>query len=218
MGGRNPETHPSPPGDIRAFDVAPERCAGDFTPSLSPASLATRPGRRMPGSKPAPPTTGLAWRSMPSAALCLFRPVRRPSISTEPIGSATISSRTLLALDAADRKAYLALPGRAPRSLGPRLPFSPALVTVKRDGKRVRRLAQTSKQGFVSLRSRHREAAVSDRRTQLSRQPHSRRSDGADPARTALPEPFARQFLTEDLPTNEHLPHTPGRFRNSAHT
>ena len=48
-------------------------------------------------------------------------------------------------------------------------PSAPALVTVKRDGKNVDAVAQTTKQGLrVSLRSRDRQAAVPDQEPEVS--------------------------------------------------
>ena len=58
VGGRNPETLPAPPGDVRAFDVRPANCAGRFIPSRILAKPATKPGPRTHGRPAAPPTIG----------------------------------------------------------------------------------------------------------------------------------------------------------------
>ena len=129
-----------------------ERCAGDSTPSLTPASLATKPGQKMPGRKLAPPTTGLEWRSTPSAALCMCLQDRRSSISTELTGSATtclpipcLPSMRRLESASGTSRAYTTTSGTGT------FPSPPALVSVKRNGKRVDAVAQTSKQGFLFL-------------------------------------------------------------------
>ena len=58
-GGRNPETLPAPPGDVRAFDVRTGQLKWSFhTASLVPANLDTKPGRRTHGKPAEPPTTG----------------------------------------------------------------------------------------------------------------------------------------------------------------
>ena len=59
-------------------------------------------------------------------------------------------ANTLLALDAATGKLHLALPGRPPRHLGPRLPRRHlSSLTVRRNGKSIPAVAQTTKQGIL---------------------------------------------------------------------
>ena len=70
------------------------RCAGASTPFPVPASRATRPGRRTPGSTRAAPTTGRAWPSTRGAGWCSCPPAPPPTTSTAPTGPATTCSRT----------------------------------------------------------------------------------------------------------------------------
>jgi quinoprotein glucose dehydrogenase len=75
LGGRNPETHPAPPGDIRAFDVRTGALRWVF--HTIPANPAMKPGLPMPGNPLVPPTTGLACRSIPRSASSTSPPVRQ---------------------------------------------------------------------------------------------------------------------------------------------
>jgi len=71
VGGRNPETHPSPPGDIRAFDVHTGAMRWAF-------HTIPRPGE--PGYETWPPDaykTGPACRSMWRAESYMYPPVRQ---------------------------------------------------------------------------------------------------------------------------------------------
>ena len=62
VGGRDPETLPAPPGDIRAYNVRPANSYGRSIPFRIPANLVTTPGLRTRGSTAARQTTGPAWR------------------------------------------------------------------------------------------------------------------------------------------------------------
>ena len=77
VGGRNPEAHPAPPGDIRAFDVhtGKVRWAFHTIPHPGEAGYETWPGMR--GRQRARPTTGLACPSMRSTELFTYLPAPR---------------------------------------------------------------------------------------------------------------------------------------------
>ena len=61
VGGRNPETHPAPPGYIRAYDVRTGKPAlGLSHHPACQARTAMKPGPRTPGRPPAQRTTGPA--------------------------------------------------------------------------------------------------------------------------------------------------------------
>ncbi len=98
---------------------SPASWCGPSTPCRIRARRATRRGPRTPGSTSAAPTRGARSRSTRGAASPTSRPARRPTTTTAPIASAATSTRTrLIALDARTGKRRLALPGRAPRSVG----------------------------------------------------------------------------------------------------
>ena len=70
------------------------RWCGRSTPFRVPASSATTPGRRTPGSTPAAPTRGARSRSTCRAASSTSRPDRRPSTSMAATASAPTCSAT----------------------------------------------------------------------------------------------------------------------------
>ena len=82
-------------------------------------------------------------------------------------------------------------------------PSPPALVTVRREGKSIDAVAQTSKQGFVYLFDRTNGRPlfpIEDRKYPASSVPGERAS--LMQALPVRPAPFARQLLTENLLTN----------------
>lgn len=204
VGGRNPETHPAPPGDIRAFDVRTGKLIWSFH---------TIPHPGEPGYETWPPdawkTAGAAnnWAGMSLDA--------ERGIVYAPTGSAVFDfyggdrlgddlyANTILALDAATGKPLWHFQGVHHDIWDRDFPSPPALLTLKRDGKSIPALAQTTKQGFVYLFNR------------LTGEPLFPIHEHAYPASTVpgesaaptqplpdSPEPFARQRLTEDLLTN----------------
>jgi glucose dehydrogenase len=207
VGGRNPETHPSPPGDIRAFDVHTGAMRWSFhtIPHPGEAGYETWPADAWLKS-------GAAhnWAGMTVDA--------KRGIVYAPTGSSVFDfyggdrigddlyANTLLALDAATGKRIWHFQGVHHDIWDRDFPSPPVLLTVNRDGKRVDALAQTTKQGFVY---------VFDRSTgkplfPISEKPYPKSTvPGEVTAATQplplAPAPFARQLLTEDMLT----PRTP---------
>ena len=152
VGGRNPETHPAPPGDIRAYDVRTGALRWTF-------HTIPRPGE--PGYETWPPdawnTAGAAnnWAGMTLDA--------QRGIVYVPTGSAVMDfyggdrigddlfADTLLALDADTGKRLWHFQGVHHDIWDRDFPSPPALLTVTRDGKPVDALAQITKQGYVYL-------------------------------------------------------------------
>lgn len=204
VGGRNPETLPAPPGDIRAFDVRTGKLRWAFHTIPHPGEFGydTWP-------KDAWKTSGAAnnWAGM---ALD-----REHGIVYVPTGSAAFDfyggdrvgddlfANCLLALDASTGKRIWHFQGVRHDIWDRDFPAAPVLVTLEHDGKEVEAVAQTSKQGFVY---------VFDRLTGKSLFPIEYRkypaSDvpgevaAAEQPLPARPAPFARQLLTENLLTN----------------
>jgi len=203
VGGRNPETHPAPPGDVRAFDVRTGKLRWSFH---------TIPHPGEPGYETWPPdawkTAGAAnnWAGM---ALDVER-----GIVYVPTGSAVFDfyggdrlgndlyANTLLALDANTGKRLWHFQGVHHDIWDRDFPSEPALFTLKRDGKTVEALAQTTKQGYLYLFDR------------VTGQPLFPIHEVPYPASTVpgevasptqpkpdAPEPFARQRLTADMLT-----------------
>jgi len=203
VGGRNPETHPAPPGDIRAFDVRTGKLRWSFH---------TIPHPGEPGYETWPAdawkTAGAAnnWAGM---ALDAER-----GVVYVPTGSAVFDfyggdrlgndlyANTLLALDANTGKRLWHFQGVHHDIWDRDFPSEPALFSLIRDGKTVDALAQTTKQGYLYLFDR------------VTGQPLFPIHEVPYPASTVpgevtaptqpkpdAPEPFARQRLTADMLT-----------------
>jgi glucose dehydrogenase len=203
VGGRNPETHPSPPGYIRAYDVRTGKLRWTFHTIPLPGE---------PGHDTWPKD---AWKSAGAANNWAGMTLdTEHGIVYVPTGSAVMDfyggdrvgddlyANCLLALDAGTGKLLWHYQAVHHDLWDRDFPSPPALVTIKRDGKTIDAIAQTSKQGFVYL---------FDRLTGTSLYPITERQyppstvPGEVTARTQpLPggtEPYARQRLTEDMLT-----------------
>ena len=203
FGGRNPETLPAPPGDIRAYDVRTGRLRWSFHTIPHPGEFGydTWP-------KDAWKTSGAAnnWAGMALDS--------RRGIVYVPTGSAAFDfygadrigddlfANCLLALNARTGKRIWHFQGVRHDLWDRDFPSPPALLTVKRDGKQIDAVAQTTKQGFVYLFDRAKGKplfSIESRKYPPSTVPGEvAASEQPLPAR---PAPFARQLLTEDLLT-----------------
>ncbi len=203
VGGRNPETLPAPPGNIRAFDVHTGKLRWSFHTIPTPGEFGYDTWPR-----DAWKTSGAAnnWAGM------TLDPVR--AIVYVPTGSAAFDfygadrigddlfADCLLALDARTGKRLWHFQGVHHDLWDRDFSSPPALLTVQRNGKPIDAVAQTSKQGFVFL---------FDRLTGESLFPLETHSYPAStvPGEVAAkeqslpvaPAPFARQRLTADLLT-----------------
>lgn len=203
VGGRVPETHPAPPGDIRAFDVRTGAMRWDFHTIPHPGEFGydTWP-------KGAWKTAGSAnnWAGM-------TLDVKR-GIVYVPTGSAVFDfyggdrvgsdlfADTLLALNAENGKRIWYFQGVHHDIWDRDFPAPPALLTVERNGKRIDAVAQTTKEGYIYLFNR------------VTGQPLFPIVERSYPASTVpgevtsptqpfplAPKPFARQFLTANMLT-----------------
>ncbi len=203
FGGRNPETLPAPPGDIRAYDVRTGRLRWSFHTIPHPGEFGydTWP-------KDAWKTGGAAnnWAGMALDS--------RRGIVYVPTGSAAFDfygadrigddlfANCLLALNARTGKRIWHFQGVRHDLWDRDFPSPPALLTVKRDGKQIDAVAQTTKQGFVYLFDRAKGKplfSIESRKYPPSTVP-GEVAASKQPLPTR-PEPFARQLLTEDLLT-----------------
>ncbi len=203
VGGRNPETHPAPPGDVRAFDVRTGKLRWSF-------HTIPRPGEAGVETWPADAwkTAGAAnnWAGM---ALDAER-----GIVYAPTGSAVFDfyggdrlgddlyANTLLALDANTGKRLWHFQGVHHDIWDRDFPSEPALYTLKRDGKTIDALAQTTKQGYLYLFDR----VTGKPLFPIHELPYPASTvPGEVASRTQpkpdAPEPFARQRLTEEMLT-----------------
>ncbi|PYV89830.1 MAG: pyrrolo-quinoline quinone, partial [Acidobacteria bacterium] len=203
FGGRNPETLPAPPGDIRAYDVRTGKLRWSFHTIPHPGEWGhhTWP-------KDAWKTSGAAnnWAgmSLDSRRGILYAPTGSAAFDfygADRIGD-DLFANCLLALNAQTGERIWHFQGARHDIWDRDFPSPPALVTVKRGGKEIDAVAQTTKQGFVYLfdrtngkplfpiKSRKYPPSTVPGEVAASKQPL--------PAR---PAPFARQLLTKDLLT-----------------
>ncbi len=204
VGGRNPETHPASPGDIRAFDVRTGAPRWQFhtIPRPGEAGYETWP-------KDAWKTAGAAnnWAGM---ALDEKR-----GIVYVPTGSAVFDfyggdragddlfSDCELALDAQTGKLLWYFQGVHHDIWDRDFPAPPALVTVTRDGMSIDGVAQTTKQGWMFLFDRANGKPlfpIEERKVRQSTVP----GEATSPTQPVplVPEPFTRQVLNESTLTN----------------
>lgn len=204
VGGRNPETHPAPHGDIRAFDVRTGALRWTFH---------TIPHPGEPGSETWPKDT---WKTAGAAnnwagmALDEGR-----GIAYVPTGSAVFDfwggdragydlySDSELALNAETGKLLWDFQGVHHDIWDRDFPSPPALVTVKHDGKNIDAVAQTTKQGWMFLFDRVTGKPlfpVVERKVPQSTVP----GEATSPTQPVplVPEPFTRQTVNEDSLTN----------------
>src|SRR6266853_3497879 len=207
VGGRNPETLPAPPGDIRAYDARTGKLRWAFHTIPHPGEFGhdTWP-------KDAWKTSGAAnnWAGM------ALDPQR--GIVYAPTGSAAFDfngadrlgddlfANCLIALNAQTGERIWHFQGVHHDLWDRDFPSPPALLTVKRDGKEIAAVAQTTKQGFVYLFDRANGNPlfpVESRKYPPSTVPGEvAASEQPLPLR---PAPFARQLLTTDLLTARTL-------------
>jgi quinoprotein glucose dehydrogenase len=204
VGGRNPETLPAPPGNIRAYDVRSGKLRWSFHTIPHPGEFGyeTWP-------KDAWKYSGAAnnWAGMALDA--------KRGIVYVPTGSAAMDfyganrlgddlfANCLIALNAATGARIWHFQGVKHDLWDRDFPAPPALVTLNRDGKQIDAVAQTTKQGFVYLFDR----ATGDPLFPIEYKKYPASTVPGEIAATeqplpAMPAPFARQLLTEEMLTN----------------
>ena len=203
VGGRNPETHPAPPGDIRAFDVRTGKLRWRFRTIPRPGS---------PGYETWPPE---AWKNAGAVNNWAGMAVdAKRGIVYVPTGSAVMDfyggdrlgndlyANTILALDAGTGRLLWHFQGVHHDLWDRDFPSPPALFTIERDGKSIDGLAQTTKQGYLYLFNR----VTGKPLYPIHEHPYPASTvpgEVASPTQPVpdWPEPFARQRLTEELLT-----------------
>jgi glucose dehydrogenase len=222
VGGRNPETLPAPPGDIRAYDVHTGKLRWSFHTIPHPGEFGynTWP-------KDAWKTSGAAnnWAGMS------LDPKR--GIVYVPTGSAAFDfyggdrlgddlfANCLLALNAETGQRIWHFQAIHHDLWDRDFPSAPVLVTLKRDGKPIDAVVQTSKQGFLFIFDRITGkplVPIENHKYPASTLPGE--VAAAEQGLPTSPAPYARQTLTEETLT----PRTPeahkwalDRFRDSVH-
>ena len=204
VGGRNPETHPAPPGDIRAFDVHTGALRWTF-------HTIPRPGEFGYDSWP-----DSAWQSAGAANNWAGMTLdAERGIVYAPTGSAVFDfyggdrlgddlfADTLLALDANTGQRLWHFQGVHHDIWDRDFPAPPALLTVTRNGKPTDAIAQTTKQGVVYLFDRITGAPLFpiEEKPFPASDLQGEKTSPTQPWPTE-PAPFARQRVTENDLTN----------------
>ena len=219
LGGREPETLPAPPGDIRAYDVRSGKLRWIFHTIPHPGEFGydTWP-------KDAWKTSGAAnnWAGMAVDAQRGIVYVPTGSTAFDFYGADRIGddlfANCLIALDAKTGKRIWHFQGVRHDIWDRDFPSPPALLTLKRDGKSIPAIAQTTKQGFVYLFDRTNGTPLFP--IEYHKYPPSTIPGEVAAAEQPLPTkpaPYARQLLTEDMLTPRQETHEWAleQFRNS---
>ncbi len=204
VGGRDPETHPAPPGDVRAYDVHTGALRWVF-------HTIPRPGE--PGYETWPPD---AWRTAGAANNWAGMTVdTKRGIVYAPTGSAVMDfyggdrigddlyANTILALDAETGKLLWHFQGVHHDIWDRDFPAAPALYTVEKNGRSIPALAQITKQAYVYLFNRVTGEPlfpIEEHPFPASTVPGEKTSP-TQPVPTT-PAPFGRQQLTAEMLTN----------------
>jgi glucose dehydrogenase len=149
VGGRNPETLPAPPGDIRAFDVHSGQLRwafhtipheGEFGAETWPAGSLDRQGA----------ANNWAGMAVDQEHGIVFVPTG--SAVSDFYGGTRVGddlfADTLLALDANTGKRLWHFQGVHHDIWDRDFPSAPILLTIEKDGERIPAIGQTTKQGF----------------------------------------------------------------------
>src|SRR5712664_1847401 len=203
VGGRNPETLPAPPGDVRAYDVRSGELRwsfhtipydGEFGHNTWPAGARETSGAANNWAGMAvDEQRGIVFVPTGSAAFDFY--------GADRVGD-DLFANCLIALNAETGERIWHFQGVRHDLWDRDFPSSPALLTVKRDGKQIDAIAQTTKQGFVYLfdRANGKPLFPIDSRKYPPSNVPGEVAANEQPLPTK-PAPFARQLLTEDLLT-----------------
>ena len=204
VGGRNPETLPAPPGNLRAYDVRSGKLRWSFHTIPRPGEFGydTWPKQAWKTSGAANNWAGMALDAQRGIVYVPTGSAAFDFYGADRVGD-DLFANCLIALNAQNGKRLWHFQGVRHDIWDRDFPSPPALLTVKRDGKEVEAVAQTTKQGFVYLFERasgkplfpieYKKYPPSDVPGEVT---------SAEQPLPARPAPFARQNLTEDLLTN----------------
>ena len=201
VGGRESETLPASPGDVRAYDVRNGKLRWTFHTIPHPGEFGydTWP-------KDAWKTSGAAnnWAGMTLDAARGIAYVPTGSAAFDFYGTDRVGddlfANSLIALNAATGERIWHFQGVHHDLWDRDFPAPPVLLTVDRDGKKIDAVAQTTKQGFVFLFERATGKPLFPIECR-NYPPSDVPGEVAAPQQClpTRPAPFARQLLTADL-------------------
>jgi quinoprotein glucose dehydrogenase len=201
VGGREPETLPAPPGDVRAYDVRSGTLRWSFHTIPHPGEFGDETW-----PKDAWKTTGAAnnWAGMTVDVKRGMVYVPTGSAAFDFYGADRIGddlfADSLIALNAETGERIWHFQGVRHDLWDRDFPAPPVLVAVHRDGKQIDAVAQTSKQGFVFLFDRSNGNPlfpIECRAYPATDVPGEQAA--AEQCLPTKPAPFARQRLSQDM-------------------
>ncbi len=203
VGGREPETLPAPPGDIRAYDVRTGKLRWTFhtIPHPSEFGYDTWPTDAWKYSGGANNWAGMSVDAHRGIVYVPTGSAANDFYGANRVGD-DLFADSLIALDANTGKRIWSFQGVRHDIWDRDFPAPPVLISVNHDGKKVPAVAQTTKQGYLYLFNRISGKPlfpIEYRKYPPSTVPGEvAASEQPFPAK---PAPYARQMLTEDLLT-----------------
>jgi len=204
VGGRLPETLPALPGDIRAYEVRTGTLRWSFHTIPHPGEFGydTWPKDAWQKSGSANNWTGMTIDQKTGIVYIPTGSAAFDFYGADRLGD-NLFANCELALNAETGERIWHFQGVHHDIWDRDFPAPPVLVTVKKEGKAISAVAQTSKQGFVYLFDRANGSPLYPLETK--KYPPSTLKGEVAAAEQSLPTkpaPYARQRLTEDILTN----------------
>jgi len=204
VGGRNPETLPAAPGDVRAYDVRTGKLRWSFHTIPHPGEFGyeTWPAEAWKYSGAANNWAGMAVDAKRGVVYVPTGSAAFDFYGANRLGD-DLFANCLIALNAETGERIWHFQGVRHDLWDRDFPSPPALVTVNRGGKHIDAVAQTTKQGFVYLFDRVNGKPLFP--IEYRKYPPSTVPGEVAAAEQPLPTkpaPFARQLLSEDMLTN----------------
>jgi quinoprotein glucose dehydrogenase len=204
VGGRNSETLPAAPGDVRAFDVRTGKLRWSFHTIPHPGEFGydTWPADAWKSSGAANNWSGMAVDTEKGIVYVPTGSAAFDFYGGDRIGD-DLFANTLLALNADTGERIWHFQGVRHDIWDRDFPSAPALVTIHRDGLAIDAVAQTTKQGFVYLFNRATGEPLFP--LEYKKYPPSTipgEKAAAEQPLPTKPAPYARQLLTEDMLSN----------------
>jgi quinoprotein glucose dehydrogenase len=201
VGGRNPETLPAPPGDIRAYDVRTGKLRWAFHTIPQPGEFGydTWPKEAWKSSGAANNWAGMALDPRRGIVYVPTGSTAFDFYGADRVGD-DLFANCLIALNAETGERLWHFQGIRHDLWDRDFPSPPALLTIKRGGEEIDAVAQTTKQGFVYLfeRTNGNPLFPIEYRKYPSSDVPGEVAASEQPLPT-LPAPFARQNLNKDL-------------------